>query len=159
MQKSIQTIDLQRYPERTVSVLGTMPFAAFSLKTYVLCVDDNSLSDEELDRARGVFASRLADISTTEGENYLGFALIHKGTEGLTVSSFWWVQGCVLCHDHVRIPFNGVDPISGIRAHVLGCVWELDLIHFERNAWQQSMMQPQPNAKDYLKAWFKPADA
>lgn len=159
MQKSIQTIDLQRYPERTVSVLGTLSFAAFTLKAYGLFVDDNTLTDEELGHARGVFTSRLADVATADGENYLGFALIHKGTEGLTLSSFWWVQGCVLCHDHVRIPFNGIDTLSDMRPHVLGCVWELDLIHFERNAWQQTMMRPQPDAKDYLHSWFKPTKA
>ena len=154
MQSSNQTFDTTRYPERALEGLGIWVMGSHRLKAYGLFPAGNSLTKEDQEKANRLVHSGFARFNDNVDPRNFGFVLIHKGTEGLTVSAHWWVEGCVLCHDHYRMPFHGDDPLAHLRAKVVGCVWELEVIGFEQRAWRQTMMQGIPDPDAYLQTWM-----
>ncbi|WP_068408574.1 hypothetical protein [Labrenzia sp. OB1] len=118
-----------------------------------------ALGGDDVAEAQALIAARVADIEVAPGQEYPGFVIVHMGGEGMTLASHWWVEGCILCQDLLRLPYHGEDPIAGIRPHVVGCIWELALINHERTVWQKTMMPVTddlgtPDVETYLQSWF-----
>ncbi len=152
MNPSPEPVDLDRYPPRITVALGRRIFSSFDLKLYGLHLEGNGIEDADVRDAEATLAPRLAAVAADPHERLPGFVILHKGTEGVTLSAYWWIEGCILCHDHMRRPYNGVDPLAAVRGHVVGCVWELAIIDHERRAWQETMMGETPDPAAYLES-------
>lgn len=151
-----------RYHPRAVVPLELWKVPPFTFKVYGLSDQGRPLDLDDVSQARDLITARLADIEVEPGQQYPGFVIVHKGSEGMTLTSHWWVEGCILCQDLLRRPYNGEDPIAAIRPHVVGCIWELTLINHERTVWQKTMMPTNPDVtapelEAYLQSWFEEA--
>lgn len=148
-------IAITRYQPRTVTSLGLWFSSPFAFKIYGLSDRDRSLDGDDWLDAKVWAETRLADIPVEPGGKYPGFIIVHKGSEGVSLLIHWWVEGCILCHDLIRRPYDGVDPIASLRPHVAGCIWELAILGHERTVWQKTMMSESPDVDAYLRSWLE----
>jgi hypothetical protein len=154
MDRTANEAKIVRYQPRTVVALDHWSHPPFNFKVYGLCDLDRSVDGTDRTHACTLAAARIADIKTEQGQTYPGFMIYHKGSEGITLQLYWWVEGCILCQDHIRLPDSGEDPIASLRYYVVGCVWELALLDHEKTAWRQTMMSAPPDVDAYLRCWF-----
>lgn len=154
MDRSENESNAIRYLPRSVAALGHWSCPPFSFKVYGLSDLGMAMEASDLAQACSLAAARLADINVERPQDCPGFLIYHKGSAGITLQVYWWVEGCILCQDHVRLPYDGEDPIAALRPHVVGCVWELALVNHEKTAWQGTMMSGRPSVAAYLQSWL-----
>lgn len=92
----------------------------------------------------------LPRMTSLGDSNGLGFAIIHPGTTGLSISVHWWAQGSVLCQRFFRQLYGTDTPLDMTERPSIGCVWEMGIIAEETKIWRDTMMAEVPNLQGYL---------
>lgn len=84
--------------------------------------------------------------------DFVGFLILHAGTEGIFSLINWWVGQNMLNTYIYLSKYNNLDRFELISGKGLSpCVWELAIINHERIAWTNNMLKPKiPNKKGYL---------
>ncbi|MEJ8475097.1 hypothetical protein [Roseibium algae] len=146
------------YQPRDISDLGLWDIGPVWLKVYGIAAAGQSVSAAVIADAKALAEAELPQLIAAEGDdNGLGFALIHCGETGVTISLYWWVHGCVLCQ-HIKRTLYGADrPLKFADRPVIACVWELELINAEQMVWQKTMMIPTPDPEAYKKTRIQTA--
>ncbi len=141
----------EAYAPRAVSFLGVWSFPGLDLKAYGLSAEDRPVTDVMEKIGRGfVHGDVLSSVNALGDSNGLGFAIIHPGTEGLSIPVHWWTQGSVLCQQFFR-QLHGADvPLNMTERPSIGCVWELGIIAEETRIWRDTMMSDAPDKGAYL---------
>ncbi len=94
-------------------------------------------------RAKARILTARVEIERTPHQG-AGFAVLHEGDEGRWLLLHWWVAGGIATRRLWRsdlVPngqFVEADPL------LMACVWELELIDFERRAWMRTAMAGKP---------------
>ncbi|MEO0960188.1 MAG: hypothetical protein AAFY66_17315 [Pseudomonadota bacterium] len=144
---------IEVYHARPVSDLGTWSAGAVDWKIYGLLARRMEITPGMIETARRFLEGEVLDRVASMGEsNGLGFLIIHPGDTGLSIAAHWWVQGSILCQHIYRKAYGDTAPMDAVTRPVVGCVWELDLVGAEREAWQARMMTEQPDRTAYLGA-------
>lgn len=83
----------------------------------------------------------------------IGFLILHEATEGIFSLLNWWV-GKNMLNAHVFFTrTNETDSFRKISGDgLLACVWELEVINYERVSWLNNTLRkmPNPDYKSYL---------
>lgn len=141
------------YAPRKISALGVWDAGPLRLKIYGLEAEGQSVTDAMSATARHVFETEVVARADAMGDsNNLGFVIIHPGTMGVSISSHWWVQGCVLCQHFFRQLYDAEQPMKTEGRPAIGCVWELAIVEAEQRFWRKKMMGKRPDAEGYLAA-------
>lgn len=144
---------IEVYRPRAVSDLGIWTVGNLQLKVYGLVAGSRSVNDDMQSIARTFVETQVLERVTAMGEcNGMGFVVIHPGELGLTISAHWWVQGSVLCQHNYRKLYDADEAMDTVTRPVVACVWELDLINAEQEAWRKTMMTGSPDPAAYLDA-------
>jgi hypothetical protein len=98
--------------------------------------------------AAAMLADAIASLSTAtdrDGSHGLGFVILHLAQDGdyLLVSD--WVDANMLRH-HVyqcRVTDHGITALRSLASSgIIACVWELEIMKFERDAWVRTVLGP-----------------
>ncbi|GIT90695.1 hypothetical protein JANAI61_11530 [Jannaschia sp. AI_61] len=139
------------YAPRDLSRHGVWSIRALRVKLYGIATADQGITQADFGTARTFIRDDvLAKLKATGSDASLGFAIIHRGTEGVTLAVHWWEEGSILCHAVHRQRFDG-RPSDVQDRGTIGCVWELAVIDAETRAWRDTMMTPRPSPEIYLK--------
>lgn len=87
----------------------------------------------------------------------VGFVMLHYGADGLYLLVSEWHGGDMLRHNvfgvepdgHGRARFVGLDP-----GDLTICVWELEIMRFERDAWVRTVMASDAPRADAVAAYL-----
>jgi hypothetical protein len=138
---------------RAVAFLGRVTAQAMSFKLYGLTAPGTRVSPEMRRQTDHILHTDVPVRANQMGAcNNLGFAIIHPGTQGLTIAVQWWAQGSVLCQHIHRQRYDDPDPMDTISRPAVACVWELAIINAEQELWRSHMMQATPDPDGYLSA-------
>lgn len=138
----------EAYRPRATHFLGLWEFHDWRLKAYTISPAGVEPAQELIEAARALAEDRIAE-SAGSGENYrVGYVGVHAGKTGNFVFIDWWSNENEVYH-HVYASsaeqptdFQYLTP-TGASA----CVWDLQLIWFEREAWVASILS-RPEAPD-----------
>lgn len=136
------------YRPRAIRYLGLWHVDQWRLKAYTISPAGVEPSHELVEAARALAEDRIAE-SAGSGENYrVGYVGVHAGKTGNFVFIDWWANENEVYH-HVYASsaerptdFQYLTP-TGASA----CVWDLQLIWFEREAWVATILS-RPDAPD-----------
>ncbi|MEM9870346.1 MAG: hypothetical protein AAF822_03750 [Pseudomonadota bacterium] len=135
---------------RSLSDLGIWRTDLLTLKAYGLCAAGQRIGPETLATAHRVLDSEVPPRVDGLGDsNGMGFAIVHPGSDGVSIGFYWWAMGSVLCQ-HVHRASYGAAPMDTITRPVVACVWELAIIQAEQAAWRAHMMQDPPDIDGYM---------
>lgn len=144
-----------REPFRPVPVnfLELWEHGAWRLKVYGISYHHQRPPAELLRAAKAVAAERLPVSPDGDGAHGVGFLGVHEGRDANFVFVDWWAGENELRHHVYRSPANRPGALESVTAAgVGGCVWDLQLLWFERNAWVEKVLaNPRgPDLEAYL---------
>lgn len=138
-----------------------LPLAArndWRLKRYAILADDRVFDENVAEAATTEAFRRLpkaGDIFDQSGNHGVGFQIIHFAQIAVVSPVFYWQWGSVLAHiDQLRAPWDNPTVFSNGKPEVTGCVWEMDIVSFEVQAWKETVLsdraEPDRRLGDYF---------
>ena len=133
------TIDYEPYRARTNESHGVITRAGHRLKVYSIRYSDEPFEmtayREGLERA----LDQLPEASPEEGRPGLGFVIVHRGRGSDYVVLGWWDRENEL---PIRVMVRDDGPWRPARGGESVCVWDLDVICRERDAYVETVLAP-----------------
>jgi hypothetical protein len=84
-----------------------------------------------------------------------GFTIAHRGVSAALSIVYWWANENELHADFFVAPLDAPDQLGAYESTGITCVWELEVIDFERRAWLQDVLiEGDPDA--YLSRALEP---
>jgi hypothetical protein len=131
------------YSPRLVKALPPLDVSGRVLKAYVMFADSErgtGLPEPEWLRRQ---AAAVLSEPAQPGDHPVGFLILHYGMDGdyLLVSQWYdanmlkhWVRGATACAD------GSTEFAPLVQRDLIACVWELEVIKFERDAWVNTVL-------------------
>jgi hypothetical protein len=141
------------YERRAIRPLGLWDEAGWRLKMYGITYRGECPSPELVEAAKVTARHRLPQASLSESAYGVGFLGVHQGRDSNFVFLDWWQDENEL-HHHVFVsPHDKPELLEYATPRgLLGCVWDLRVVEFERLAWIDTVLaNPHgPNLEAYL---------
>lgn len=130
------------YRPRRIEPRSRLAVDDYRLKRYELrapsVADGPRLSDDEW---KALLRMALPSVHE-EREHRVGFAILHYAVDGNYLLASRWYGGNMLKHESFTLlsSAEGWRLSSLLDSRIIACVWELEVIAFERNAWVRTAM-------------------
>lgn len=145
------------YRPRQVVPEGIWEIGDWRLKTYRICADRSPPDLVLSAAARVAVRATLPSPASGEGRYGVGFMGVHQGLGANMVFLDWWADENEL-HHHAWVSRPGAPGrLEAVTAQgLLGCVWDLAVIGFERDAWIATVLAngQGPDREGYLARWL-----
>ena len=140
----------EKYAKRTIRFLKTVEIGGWQLKLYSISYGKVKADEALLTAALDLAPKVLPAIN--ENVYGLGFMGVHDGRGANFVFIDWWQDENEL-HHHVFISSKEAPAQLEEKSHtgISACVWDLQVICFEKEAWLNNMLRAdRPNSDGYL---------
>jgi prepilin-type processing-associated H-X9-DG protein len=130
------------YEARPVRFLELWRHAGWRIKVYGIAHGRPAPRPELVGAARAVAAQRLDAVPASARHYSVGFLGVHDGRTANFVFVDWWAEENEL-HHHVYVsPADAPARLEYVTPTGLaGCVWDLRVISFERQAWVDTVLK------------------
>ena len=145
-------LGLTPYAERKIQFLGLRELGSCTLKVYSVVYGEDELNQPKFDKGLELASSEIPPADASNGRLGVGFAILHQGQTGDYVVLSWWDRENEL-PTRVYLGENGL--WRPANANESFCVWDLEVIWFEREAYLKSILcRTGASISDYLDAHF-----
>ncbi len=143
---------MQPYAPRAIRFLGVREAGPWRLKTYTVSCGDGAVDLRGFGPAIAFAERALPAPDESRGRPGLGFVIAHQGrTADYLVLGWWDHENELPLRVWVRAPGAGADSWREAREGESVCVWDLEVIWAERQAWVGAMMGREgPDCAAYL---------
>ena len=69
-----------------------------------------------------------------------GFTIAHRGVSAALSLVYWWANENELHADFSVAPLDAPDQLGPYESTGIACVWEMEVMDFERRAWLQDVL-------------------
>ena len=153
---------LQPFRSRETFALPLVERNGWQLKRYATLAKGREFGEEVAAAATTEAIKRLPTAGRIDSESTnhgVGFQIIHFAETAVVSPLYYWQWGSVLAHsaqiratwEHPTVFANGVK-------EVIGCVWELEVIFFEVEAWKNTVLSdvgsPTEKCANYLEQHY-----
>lgn len=95
------------------------------------------------------------ELYDEDGNHGVGFQIIHFAEIAVVSPVFYWQWGSVLASiDQMRAPWNHPTRFTTGAKEVVGCIWEMQIVSFETQAWMNTVLKddavPAERLKNYI---------
>jgi hypothetical protein len=105
------------------------------IKLYGIATHREDARPALLDATQRLADAMLPRPAVGEGHYGVGFAIAHDASAASIGIIYWWQSSNEL-HQRVHVgPLDQPDRMAPIADQAAGCVWELAVVEFERQAW------------------------
>ena len=151
--------NLQPYCSRPVLALPVLENLGWHLKRYAILAEGKAFDNAVATAAAEEALKRLPSAGTLddeEGNQGVAFQIVHFAEVAVVSPVFYWQWGSVLAHlDQMRAswrtPTRFEDGVKG----VVGCVWEMNIVKFEVEAWATQLLGGTKSTADGLTAYLE----
>jgi hypothetical protein len=130
----------QEYLPRSVKPIGIWGEDGWRIKAYGIAYRGTDVREEIASAARDVVHAALPRPAQTEARYGLGFAIIHEGQDAAWLLIDWWSDESVIEQRMFKAPLIGIPEFAEVTRPLVGCVWELSVHAFERDAWVETVL-------------------
>ncbi len=148
---------LQSFSSRQVFQLPIGESNGWRLKRYGIVAKDKHYDSSVVDSALEAAIDRLpiaGKLEDPDGNHGVGFQIVHFAEVAIVSPVFYWMWGSVLANaKQMRAQWSNTHTFETGVQEVVGCVWEMDIIAFETNAWKETMLragEPANNLASYM---------
>ncbi|MBY5934829.1 hypothetical protein KUV51_17610 [Tateyamaria omphalii] len=135
---------LAPYEARTVLTLPAVQQDGWRLKRYAILASGRSLSEVVTDAASAEAFRRLPPPGSLEdgtGNHGVGFQIVHFAEVAVVSPMFYWQWGSVLANiPQMRANWDRPTDFGDGKTEVVGCVWEMNIVIHETQAWTEIML-------------------
>lgn len=148
------------YHPRPVQSLSPILIDDYRMKRYELSVAEPAVDKTFSDDNWRAFLAGCLPRNGDAREHRVGFAILHYAQDGNYLLVSRWYGGNMLKHEAFTLTqaANGwsLDPL--LESRIVACVWELEVMSFERDAWVRTAMAQHgsaPSLELYLDSKFR----
>lgn len=148
------------YAARAIRYLELWEEAGWRTKVYGIAYRDGGPPEAMIEIARGLARGCLPVPAVTGSRYGVGFMGVHEGRGANLVFVDWWAHENELHHRVFVAPADQPLAFADVTGSGLaGCVWDLAVIGFERQAWISSVLvgPDSPGLEAYLESRFDSA--
>lgn len=143
----------QPYRPRSIRRCGLLAHEGWRVKVYGIAARQRQPGAALFEAAQKLAFAHLPSPAVAPGRYGVGVLIVHEGEDGNYVLLDWWEGENMLQHRVFRAP--SWDPLAFRRCspeECAFCVWELHVLHFEREAWIDNALGAPgaPNLEAYL---------
>ncbi len=150
---SIQT----KYKTRPIRFIEIHEQDGWKIKIYSISKHQEYVSTEAILLAKSCISQWLKNIHNYPLETYkVATLILHEGKEGCFAIINWWIDENML-QNHVYLLEKGKTQFVDYSTKgIMACVWELEVIWFERTKWIQYVLKraPNPDYDKYLQQYL-----
>ncbi|WP_208352823.1 hypothetical protein [Pseudaestuariivita rosea] len=150
---------LQPFRPRPVLPLSVIKGRDWHLKRYAILADGRVFDDDIADAASAAALDRLpraGDLLDGAGNHGVGFQIIHFAEIAVVSPTFYWQWGSVLAKaPQIRARWEAPTVFGDGVDQVVGCLWEMDIVRFETDAWRAKMLGGNGTPPERLVAYFE----
>jgi len=132
------------YQPRTIVSLPAVKSGGWQLKRYAVIASQRVFDPEVAASALEAVIKQLPPAGSLEdpnGNHGVGFQIVHFAEVGVVSPVFYWMHGSVLANTHqVRAPWDDSKNFNTGVKEVVGCVWEMQIVGYESQAWTDTML-------------------
>jgi hypothetical protein len=133
------------YAPRPLTFYGVEEFGDWRTKVYGIAVRGGEPRSEFV-VAAGICARDVLAARQPNEKARAAFVIAHDARPACFVLVHWW-QGVDLFQLAFRAPLDAPSALTPLETGAIGCVWELAIIAFERDAWLRNVVAG-PNGAD-----------
>jgi hypothetical protein len=154
---------LEPFRSRKILPLPLAEKKGWQLKRYAILADHREYDEDVTAAATKEALDRLpraGGLNDAENNHGVGFQILHLAEQLSGVSPvFYWQWGSVLASiDQMRADWKSPKKFENGAAEVVGCVWEMQIVSFEVEAWTRTVLasdgEPVDRLALYLEARF-----
>ncbi len=142
------------FQPRAITSLPSLSVGGFHIKRYVVAAVPSLFDETRFADAQHKICALLPRVDATRGRPGAAFLILHQGVTGdYAVLSWWDRQNELPTHVWTRHE----DRWAPARSDEHFCVWDLELLWFERNAWVETVLSGaplEPSLADYQRRTF-----
>lgn len=148
--------DNLRHAPRPVRLIRREVLDGWRVKVYGISLAGEVVRDELVALGKATAAAALpASVENRDLGRY-AFVVIHDAPDNAYVLVHWWAGGNEVYQQVLSAPRDNLDAMTTHPTDAIGCVWELSVVEFERQAWLDCMVRNGDNAApdDYFERTF-----
>jgi len=149
---------LQPFKAREILSLPIAESAGWQIKRYGLLAKQKQFNESVVAAALPAAIERLptaGHLSYAESNHGVGFQIVHFAEVAVVSPIFYWLWGSVLANtQQMRAQWDSPNEFQTGAKHIIGCVWEMQLVCFETQAWQQTMLNDEHTPEERLKHYL-----
>ena len=150
---------LQPYQPRPVLTLPRTESGGWHLKRYAILADGRSFDEAVATAATEEALRRLPEAGSLHdetGNQGVSFQIVHFAEVAVVSPVFYWQWGSVLAHiDQMRASWDAPTHFGDGVKEVVGCIWEMNIVQFELEAWATQLLDGRKSTEDGLRAYLE----
>lgn len=149
---------LEPFQPRKVLSLADIKVQGWHIKRYAIMAEGR-VFDDTIAEAAGVAAiARLppaGSLMDAQGNHGIALQIVHFAQTGVVSPVFYWRWGSVVAEiDQMRASWDAPTIFNDGAKHVIGCIWEMDIVSFEIAAWKATVLGVSGTPQDRLAAYM-----
>jgi hypothetical protein len=146
------------YKPRHVRFVRREEVAGWRLKLYGIALDGREPDPEFVEATRDLAASVLPQPPASDDRYGVAFATAHDAASAYIALVYWWANENEL-HQRISVsPKRSPIAFVPVENQPAGCVWELEIVDFERRAWIEDVLA-NPEGPDLDRYFGRHVDA
>ena len=146
------------YQPRLINFKENVIIEDWIIKVYTITKDINLMELVNFEVIKTELPTWLNLKNSFNSDTYkIGFLIIHFGTEGVFSIINWWVGQNMLNSNVFFSNYSNPNIFKKISGDgLVACIWELEIIHYEKLSWTENILKKLPNPifEKYIKDNF-----
>lgn len=138
------------YAARPIRFRGIREFGAWRLKEYAITLENTPLHETDFEAGVRAALDCLPSAAVAAARPGVGMLLLHAGRGALYVVLAWWDNENELPL-RVFVRADGERTWRPAGSHESVCVWDLEVIGFERQAYTETVLAADSDIAEYLR--------
>lgn len=128
------------YRPRSIRFIEWWEIDGWTMKVYGISSQSEYPKQECIVLGKKIALEQLHTITVPTEIYHLGFIIVHETANGIFILIDYWTGENMLC-SHAYFKENDSPTVSDLTPSGLtACIWELRVIHFERDAWVEHVL-------------------
>lgn len=143
------------FHERYLRPAGVVAVSGWQVKQYRVTVTDEPIEASVLEAAEQYLPKLLPASSATDDTPRVAFSVLHQGEDAIWLNLYSWVREAIVHCRAANTTLAAPTEFGELAEPLIGCVWELPALVYERSAWVRHLLRPErPDLDTYLDDWL-----
>lgn len=143
--------NLQSYHSRPIRFVDRVLLDDWQIKLYWISWKGEKVNKELVERGIKIIHKRLKSVSNKFMHYNIGFGIIHEGKDGTYAIISYWIEENMLDHMVFMFDTNNQDGFKRLEPDsIVTCVWELEVLYYEKVAWIDHVLKKPADLNAYL---------
>jgi hypothetical protein len=148
-------VGMGSFHERHLRHAGVVTVSGWQVKQYLVMVSDTQTEPDVLAAAEQYLPKLLPSAAATDPTPRVAFSVLHRGEDAVWLNLYSWVREAIVHCRAASATLSAPTSFSELPEPLIGCVWELPALAFERSAWVRHFLRPErPDLDAYLADWL-----